>query len=258
MRFEDFYVGPGEKPLDVIKPDGGFCGIFRTIACIGDSLSSGEFESHNSDGSLNWNDIYDYSWGQFIARAIGAKVYNFSMGGMTARKYMASFADERDFFSPDKLCQCYILALGVNDIINQGHPLGSLDDINKEDYRKNNDTFVGNYAAIIQRIKAMRPDAKFFLMSMPRENKKDELREAHSKLLAELCEYFDNCYLLDFYKYAPVYDEEFSRHFRLGGHLNPQGYLLTANMVMSYIDYIIRKYPQDFSQVAFIGTDKKY
>ena len=38
-------VSPGEKPLDQLILNGGFCGIFRTIACIGDSLSSGEFES---------------------------------------------------------------------------------------------------------------------------------------------------------------------------------------------------------------------
>ena len=34
-----------EKPLDNLVTNGGFTGIFRTIACVGDSLSSGEFES---------------------------------------------------------------------------------------------------------------------------------------------------------------------------------------------------------------------
>ena len=52
-----------EKPLDRIVTDGGFCGIFRTIGCIGDSLSSGEFESKNADGSTGYHDFYDYSWG---------------------------------------------------------------------------------------------------------------------------------------------------------------------------------------------------
>lgn len=28
---------PEEKPLDRLVTDGGFCGIFRTIGCIGDS-----------------------------------------------------------------------------------------------------------------------------------------------------------------------------------------------------------------------------
>ncbi|MBE6793009.1 MAG: SGNH/GDSL hydrolase family protein, partial [Ruminococcaceae bacterium] len=34
-----------KNPLDTLVSDGGFCGIFRTIGCIGDSLSSGELES---------------------------------------------------------------------------------------------------------------------------------------------------------------------------------------------------------------------
>ena len=84
MNLYDYLLKPTEKPLDNIPEDGGFSAIFRTIACIGDSLSSGEFESRNPDGSRGYHDMFEYSWGQFIARQIGAKVYNFSRGGMTA------------------------------------------------------------------------------------------------------------------------------------------------------------------------------
>ena len=54
----------GEKPLENIVTDGGFCGIFRTVAVIGDSLASGEFEATNEDGTTSVNDFVDYSWGQ--------------------------------------------------------------------------------------------------------------------------------------------------------------------------------------------------
>lgn len=40
-----------EKPFDNIIRDGGFTRIFRTIGCIGDSLSSGEFESMDKAGN---------------------------------------------------------------------------------------------------------------------------------------------------------------------------------------------------------------
>ena len=40
-----------EKPLDTLVKDGGFCGIFRRIGCVGDSLSSGEYEIVNEDGT---------------------------------------------------------------------------------------------------------------------------------------------------------------------------------------------------------------
>ena len=39
------------NPLETLVKDGGFVGIFRTIGCIGDSLSSGEFQSTKEDGS---------------------------------------------------------------------------------------------------------------------------------------------------------------------------------------------------------------
>jgi hypothetical protein len=44
MNWEYFMVQPDEKPLDRLVENGGFCSIFRTIGCVGDSLSSGEFE----------------------------------------------------------------------------------------------------------------------------------------------------------------------------------------------------------------------
>ena len=56
MNITPYYARPGEKPLDLIKPDGGFTGIFRTIACVGDSLSSGEFESTPPGGGNGYQD----------------------------------------------------------------------------------------------------------------------------------------------------------------------------------------------------------
>ena len=51
MKLRKFMEIPEGRPLDQIRPDGGFCGIFRTIGCIGDSLSSGEFESLDESGT---------------------------------------------------------------------------------------------------------------------------------------------------------------------------------------------------------------
>ena len=116
MDIRQYMKIEGEKPLDVIKDDGGFCSIFRTIACVGDSLSSGEFEALNEEGIRSYHDMYEYSWGQYMARAIGSQVYNFSRGGMSAKWYCETFAAEKGFWDFDKRCQAYIIALGVNDI----------------------------------------------------------------------------------------------------------------------------------------------
>ncbi len=248
-------LDPNEKPLDSIVTDGGFCSIFRTIACIGDSLSSGEFESVKEDGTRGYHDYYDYSWGQFIARSAGAKVYNFSRGGMTAQEYVRTFAEANGFWGTDKLCQAYILALGVNDVLNRKQPLGSLSDVCLEDCTKNADTFAGWYAQIIQRMKALQPRGKFFLVSMPRYgDERDALRKAHRDLLEEMTKTFDNTYLIDLFTYAPEYNEDFRKRFFLG-HMTATGYILSARMIESYIDYIVRHNADDFAEVGFIGTD---
>lgn len=255
MDLTPYIAVNGEKPLDNIVQDGGFCKIFRTIACVGDSLSSGEFQSSDINGNPGYHDYYEYSWGQYMAREAGIKVYNFSRGGMTAEEYNESFAERKGFWDEDKTCQAYIIALGVNDLIGRKQELGTVSDICLSRMGLNKPTFAGHYAKIIQRLKSKQPNAKFFLMTMPKNENPEEnkIKKAHAKLLYEMAELFDYTYVIDLFEYAPVYDEEFRRNFFLDGHMNPQGYILTAKMVMSYIDYIVRNNPEDFAQVPFIG-----
>lgn len=251
MDIKQFFP-ENEKPLDRLVEDGGFSVIFRNIACIGDSLSSGEFEVFEEDGKHCY-DMYDFSWGQFIARATGAKVYNYSKGGMSAKTYMQEFGEERGFWNVDKYTSAYIIALGVNDLICAKQEIGTIDDI-KENYEENADTFAGWYGAVLQKYRELAPKAKFFLMTMPRTaNWEDEYKEKHAKLVYQIAEKFDNVYVMDFYKYAPVYDEDFKSKFYLTGHLNPAGYALTAKMVMSYLDYIVRHNMKDFEMLGMIG-----
>ena len=260
MEIKKFMKTDGEKPLDNIVSNGGFCGIFRTIACIGDSLSSGEFEGF-MNGQATFHDMYEYSWGQYIARDAGITVKNFSRGGMSAKNYCESFARDNGFWKPELAAQGYIIALGVNDIsqcVRGEYEFGSIDDVDFSDWAKNKPTFAGYYAEIIARYKEIQPKAKFFLMTLPNQDVGEDRKaftEAHYKLMYDLAEKFDNCYVLDFYIYAPSYDEFFAEKFMLFGHLNPCGYALTAKMMMSYIDYIIRHNIKDFDYVGFIGKE---
>ena len=61
MELKNIFENENEKPLDTIPEDGGYTAIFRTIACVGDSLSSGEFEADNGNGGSSWHDMY--FWG---------------------------------------------------------------------------------------------------------------------------------------------------------------------------------------------------
>lgn len=260
MDFNNYLLKENEKPLDIIKSDGGFTSIFRTIACIGDSLSSGEFQFRNDEGNWIYYDRYEYSWGQFIARMTGSKVYNFSRGGMTAKEYIESFAQANDYFNDDKKSQCYIIALGVNDvakIMKNELEMGNEADITV-DFKNFNKNFIGYFSAIIAKYKEISPFAKFFIVTPPQDGKDDERQNFYDKLtqlLYKTADKFENTYIVDLRKYSPIYDEAVRDIFYLAGHLTPAGYKITAEMIASYIDYIIRSDHKAFKDVGLICSE---
>jgi len=259
MDLDSLLFPENEKPLDRLVSDGGFAAIFRSYGCVGDSLSSGEFESIDLEGVRHYHDYYEYSWGQFLARAAGSTARNFSRGGMTAREYCETWAESNGLWDGALACDAYIIALGVNDLFNGHQEVGSAADVDLSDWRKNKKTFAGYYAQIVQRLKEIRSDAKFFFMTAPRDDSSDPVRKKYAlalrDLLIDFAKLFENAYVINLYDYAPVYDEAFRRRFYLHGHLNPMGYVLTAQMTASYIDYIIRHNPDDFREVGFIGKN---
>ena len=249
-----------KTPLTDIITDGGFTAIFRTIGIVGDSLSSGEHEFY--DGvTRKYCDYYEYSWGQFIARKCGLTAYNFSVGGMTAKEFN-SFANYCKCYTAEKLCQAYIIALGRNDMNawdKYEYGFGKITDIDFKNPDNNKDSFVGHYAKIIQKLKIVQPKATIFVVTMPKSSsdagERDCKCDRHAEFLRSLVELFDNLYVIDLRKYAPVHDDNFVSRYYLEGHLNAMGYLITAEQISTYIDYIIRNNYEKFKDVAFIGKN---
>lgn len=246
-----------EKPLEKLVENGGFCGIFRKIACIGDSLLSGAFETTNKKGEREFIDFPEYSWGRYIERTLQNTVCVFSRGGMTAKEYCESFAESKGFWNRELACQAYIIALGANDLYWLNHEIGDINDIDITDYRNNKKTITGYYGMIIQRYKEIQPDAKFFLITLPLCEREDETKaDRFAEIQHQIAGKMNNVYILDFRKYAPVYDTEFKEKYYLGdSHMNPMGYMLTSKYVMSYIDHIVRYNTDEFKQVGLIGTN---
>ncbi len=248
------FANRDERPLDTLAPDGGYCAIFRTICCIGDSLSSGEFELFDADGNRSYYDIYEQSWGQYIARRTGAKVYNFSRGGLTAREFLEAYADEHACYEKEKACQAYMIALGVNDLIYRRETaVGTKADL-REEGDKN--TFAWQMGEIVRRFRNISPQAKFFFLTMPRDSTDawtNGRQDAHRALLYDMTKVFSDSYVIDLREYAPAYDEVFKEVYFLNGHLSPMGYKLTADFVMSYVDYIIRHNYGQFKLAGLIN-----
>ncbi len=260
MDIKQFIANENEKPLENFPLNGGFCSIFRKIGAVGDSLSSGEFEVVNEDGSKEYHDCFDFSWGQFMARICGSEVRNFSRGGMTAKEFCESFADKHGYYNPENACAAYIIAMGCNDIFGLKMPIGTVEDINLKDCRSHPDTFAGWYGELILRYKEISPDAKFFFVTLPKEGKCEEDENTvneHQHLLWDMTKVIENSYVIDLREYAVPYDEKFKSIFFLHGHMNPAGYKLTAEMFVSYIDWIIRNNPDDFMKAGFIKAQYK-
>ncbi len=251
----------GDNPLAEIKTDGGFVSIFRTIGFIGDSLSSGEHESYNEQTGKGYHDYFEYSWGQFIGRKCGLTAYSFSRGGLTAKTFN-DYQNMTQCFRKELACQAYVIALGVNDMSHlDGYKdgFGTISDVDFNDYKNNKDSFVGWYVRIVQEIRELQPKARIFVVTTPTESPETEVKKQRYDMLAEflreLPKYFEFLYTIDLRKYAPLYDEEFGKVYFCGGHMNAMGYKFTADMISTYMDYIIRKNYEDFTQVGFIGKD---
>lgn len=244
MDWERELYNEEEKPLDRMVEGYSNTAIFRSIAFVGDSLSSGEFEIWDENGKPKYYDMYEYSFGQYIARKNGLKAYNFSRGGMTAQKYLESYAESNGFWDREKACQAYVIALGICDILGQGMEIP---------------VFIRYYAGIVKRYKEISPGAKFFFVTLPKyttpgcEEKALAVREA----LYSLAENFEDAYVIDLYQYGPVHDEKFRDKFYLYGHRNPSGYILTAKIIDSYIDYIVRHNPEEFRRIGLVCKENR-
>ena len=242
-----------ELPLENIDKSGGFCRSFLSWGCIGDSLSSGE-QNYYENETLKGVDLYEYSWGQYMARTTGANVKNFSKGGLNTKTFLESYAIQNNVFSDENKCQAYTIFLGTNDI-NFAVDGNAETDIDFNDYNNNADTFVGRYAKIIQKILELQPKAKIFCITPWKTSATGTVRNQ----IVSVCDKFSQCYLVDLYTYA-LADNSFSGYwqYKMGGHLTAIGYLWMAWDIMSYIDYIIRHNMDDFKEIGFIGTDYSY
>lgn len=228
---------------------------FIKFGVIGDSLASGECYS-NEDGSDSGIDLYQYSWGQFIARRFGMECVNFSKGGMSTRNWLANSQGLTKLLKSENLCNAYIIGLGVNDANKLGTDyLGTIDDI-KEDYNENSDTFYGNYGRIIGNVFNIAPKAKIFVLTMPRG---DEIYTLYNDAIREIANHFDNVYLIDlFNSVLSEYISGFIVNNKREGHYNAMAYNYMATLIFNEISNYMYDNYSEFNQIEFINTDYEY
>lgn len=247
------------NPLSNLLENGGYTTIFNKISCIGDSLTEGVFE-YTENGEVKYAGIpqgfESYSYPSQLARMTGATVGNYGVGGATAKSWLETTACT-DCFKAENKSQAYIIALGTNDTNYDGN----VDtDIDISNYNNNADTFVGNYAKIIQKCLELQPKAKVFVVTIPKTRTdyhhawttgNSQIKAIANKL---------GVYVLDVFTYSESHDnpDEYKNHFYLGGHRSAIGYKQTALEYATYISWIIYNNPDDFRDVQYIGTDYEF
>lgn len=244
---------PTVSPIQRIERDFSFGAIFTSFGYVGDSLASGEYNCYK-DGVAYHYDAYEYSWGQYLTRWLGVPGVNYTQGGMTAKSWLTNAAHGWPV-AKDEPKNAYIIALGVNDTnsISVGN---YTTDIDLANYENNADTFAGNYAGIIQRLKSISPRAKFFLLTMPKRNDAttDPVWESYNVQIRAMASVFADVYVLDLYNFAPIFGGEWAVRYNNKFHLCAPGYLYLAFLISSYIDWIVRDKIQEFKEVGLYGT----
>lgn len=288
----DNLVATYQNPLEVVRTYPCMASIFHRFAFIGDSLCSGETYGYEGN-TRKAADIYAYSWGMALCRLIGAEGYCYSNGGQTACGWVYNSDNTHGYVHSDTINgirnvgggtwmhmkldpvkDCYIIALGENDINriedcaggdtymgfnyilgNYNDNIGSYDSVNDVDDNDSGEasgtkTFVGCYAGIIQRIQSIQPQAKIFCVTDPRT-----AASALNEQIRGIVSHFSNCYCIDLAQYAPDhYSNAFKNRYFLNGHMSAAGYQYAALEIMTFMDWIIRNNWSDFRDVALVGT----
>lgn len=257
MDISFFETKNNEKPLENIKENCGFANIFKEIGVVGDSLSSGEFESADENGNISYHDFYEYSWPAILEKITGSKYSNYSRGGMSFKEFYESRADKNNFWQKK---QAYIVNLGNNDLFVFNQRVGSAEDINVEDPLKNKDTYFGYMGKVLSKLKSLEKDARIFLVSLQIDHtskEKDDLAYYVCEEMKKVVKLFSFTYLIDMTHYGPIYDEKARQKYAMGFHPNAMGYYIYALAIGNYIDYIIRTNIRDFFEIPFIGKNLK-
>lgn len=161
--------------------------LFSKFGVVGDSYASGEMHFNGK-----FNDIYNVSWGQILARKTGASCVNFSAGGLSTKGWLTHSKGLPLMLSTEAQ-DVYYLALGINDANNYGNNyLGTIADI-KADFTQNADSFFGNYGKIISNIKEHAPNAKIVMFTMVATT---EMKATYNEAIIEIANHFEIPYII--------------------------------------------------------------
>ena len=202
--------------------------MFNKVACIGDSYTEGSIEYKTSDGQNLQSIDSRYSYPTQLSKIANIQTVNLGHAGYTTTQWYNKYKDT-DLSGYDGA----IIFLGIND------------------WYGNSETLDTNaYTNIINKLRTDNKNIPIFCVTITQNysssacNLNDAIREVATN---------NNCYIIDLGKYS---DWGTTSKWLNGSHPNAYGYLHNAEMINSYINYIMENNKSDFYNLSFVGTDK--
>lgn len=236
-----------------INPKDFLYASFCKMGVIGDSYASGFLYGSGSPTNVPF-----YSWGKYMERMSGMDYKIFAKGGLEVTQWLTdSDVGLNVALKDENLCNGYIIALGINDSARHTIDyIGTVSDINDNDYTQNADSFIGNYAKILQGLKS-KVNAKFFLTTMPIPTVKNSAManryQSYNNAIKEIANHFTNCYLLDLTKYADYYNAEFWQKGLNNSHPTPATLAYAAKIMASAINDVMYDNISEFLTIDYIN-----
>ena len=240
-----------DTPLSNIGKTSVFTSIFSKYGIIGDSLSSGAQDTESGGNAV---DMPQFSWATFLEKSTGCETVRLCRGGLQLKNWHASFESKARL--EENKCPAYIIMLGHNDTASGA---GSIEDIDLDNLsNSSNETQFGMYGRLIGTLRDISPNCRIFCVTYPIfyvEN------YGTNNIARTLPSYIENCYCIDLWKYDENRKSAGNTSFATPNpyfsklHGTVLGYKHWSDIIVSYIDYIIRHNLTDFADVGYINTD---
>lgn len=231
--------------ISMLTRQGAFS-AFAKFGVVGDSLSVGHMTDPETE-EMSPRNIY-YSWGQQLARKNGNICLNFGFSGATTKTwFIHANRGFNQLAIEDNKCQAYIIGLGTNDT----GEIGSIADIDWNDYNNNLDSFYGNYSKILQAINVFAPKSKIFVFTIPYPrsdvSKNNAIREISQN------SQLNNVFLVDLdANYNDLFKSEYITNNYYKSHCTAIGYANCALINEIAISDVMNANGEKFRDVAFI------
>lgn len=238
-------------PTGVATYNDNFLQIFKSVVCLGDSLTAG-FTAVDDVmmGSANAR-TEKLNYPGFLEKRTGNVWKNIAIGSSTCHHWRYLDGPTVDYKpnieEANIHTDLYTIALGANDN-RTSFAIGTAADINDADAESNGDTFYGNYDYVVRKLHGYNPNAHIilFTMSQIEGGSADKYNEA----IRYIAEKYDYCHLLDLWNIAD-FNSAFLRSCWKSAHFTPIGYNRVSSLMEFYINKMMAENLSSFIKAPY-------